>query len=141
LLRSVGHRVKTHRITPTTGNERGDIEIQDYVILPRGEDDRIPPRTLVMDVSMTHDRHGRTTQHTNGSITHRVSSTGDPQSDGALNKTHRMKTLRVTSMRTLHVCFSYTHIVKLVFWPENYLRIRGSFVSCEFHDWIILKDL
>jgi hypothetical protein len=25
LLRSVGHRVKTHRITPTTGNERGDI--------------------------------------------------------------------------------------------------------------------
>jgi hypothetical protein len=43
--------------------------------LPRGEDDRIPPRTLVMDVTMTHDRYGRTTQHTNGALTHRVPST------------------------------------------------------------------
>ena len=25
-------------------------------------------------------------------------------------------------MRTLHGCFSYTHIEKLVFWRENYLR-------------------
>jgi hypothetical protein len=56
LLRSVGHRVKTHRITPVADNERGDIEIQDYVILPRGEDDGLPPRTLVMDVTKTHDR-------------------------------------------------------------------------------------
>ena len=55
LLRSVGHRVKTHRITPAAGNDRGDIEIQDYVILPHGEDDRFPPNTLVMDVTMTHD--------------------------------------------------------------------------------------
>ena len=62
LLRSVGHRVKTHRITPAAGNERGDIEIKDYVILSHGEDDRLPPRTLVMDVTMTHDRYGRTTQ-------------------------------------------------------------------------------
>ncbi len=69
----------------------GDIEIQDYVILPLGEDDRLPPRTLVMDVTMTHDRYGRTTQHTNGALTHRVSSTGAPQSDGALNKTVRIK--------------------------------------------------
>ncbi len=74
LLRSVGHRLKTHRITPATGNERDDIEIQDYVILPHGE--RLPPRTLVMDVTMTHDRYGRTTQHTNGALTRRVSSTG-----------------------------------------------------------------
>ncbi len=90
-LRSVGHRVKTHRITPATGYERGDIEIQDYVFLSHGEDDRLPPRTLVMDVTMTHDRYGRTTQYTNGAITHRVPSTGDPQSDGALNKAARMK--------------------------------------------------
>jgi hypothetical protein len=39
LLHSIGHRVKTHRVTPGDGNERGDIEIKDYVILPRGEDD------------------------------------------------------------------------------------------------------
>jgi hypothetical protein len=91
LLRSVGHRVKTHRITPVTVNERGDIEIQDYVFLPHGEDDRLPPRTLVMDVTMTHDRYGRTTQYTNRAFTHRVSSTGAPQSDGVLNKSTRMK--------------------------------------------------
>ncbi len=65
LLRSVGHRVKTHRITPADDNERYDIKIQDYVFLPHGEDDRLPPRTLVMDVTLTHDRYGRTTQYTN----------------------------------------------------------------------------
>jgi hypothetical protein len=59
LLRSIGHRVKPRRITPAAGNERGDIEIKDYVILPHGEDDRLPPRTLVMDVTMTHDHYGR----------------------------------------------------------------------------------
>jgi hypothetical protein len=90
-LCSVGHRVKTHRITPTTVNERGDIEIKDYVILPHGEDDRLPPHTLVMDVTMTHHRYRRTTQCTNGTFTHRVSSTGTPQSDGVLNNTTRIK--------------------------------------------------
>ena len=86
LFRSVGHRIKTHKVTPAAGNDRGDIEIKDYVILPRGEDNRPPPRTLMMDVSMTHDRYGRTTQRTNGALSHRVSSTGAPQPDGALNK-------------------------------------------------------
>jgi hypothetical protein len=59
--------------------------------LTHGEDDRFPPRTLVMDVTMTHDRYGRTTHHTYGALTHRVSSTVAPQSDGVLNKTDRMK--------------------------------------------------
>ncbi len=40
---------------------------------------------------MTHDHYGRTTQHTNGALTHRVSSTGTPQPDGDHNKTTRMK--------------------------------------------------
>ena len=35
--------------------------------------------TLMMDVTMTLDRYGRTTQRTNGTLTHRVSSTGAPQ--------------------------------------------------------------
>jgi hypothetical protein len=47
--------------------------------------------TLVMDVTMTHDHYGRTTQRTNGALTHRVSSSGAPQPDGALNKTTRIK--------------------------------------------------
>jgi len=72
LLHSVGHRVQTLNVTPSADNERGDIEIKDYVILPHGEDDRLPPRTLVMDVTMTHDSYGRTTQHANGSLTNRV---------------------------------------------------------------------
>ena len=54
------------------------IEIKDYVILPRGEDDRLPPHTFMMDVTMTHDRYGHTTHRTNGALTRRVSSTGDP---------------------------------------------------------------
>ena len=86
LFRSVGHRVKTHKVTTTTDNERGDVEIKDYVILSHGEDNRLPPHTLLMDVTMTHDRYGRTTQHTNGALSHRVSSPGSHQSDGALNK-------------------------------------------------------
>jgi hypothetical protein len=91
LLISVGHRIKPHKITPTTGNERGVIEINDYVILTHGEDDRSSPHTLVVDVTMTHDHYERTFQCTNGTLTHRVSSTGDPQSDGTLNNVTRIK--------------------------------------------------
>ena len=76
-----------------TGNEHGDIEIKDYVILlvSHGEDNGLPPHTLMMDVTITHDRHGRTTHRTNGTLTHRVSSTGAPQTDGALNNVVRIK--------------------------------------------------
>ncbi len=49
LLHSIGNRVQTHKVTLDDGNEHGDIEIKDYVILSHGEDDRIPPHTLVMD--------------------------------------------------------------------------------------------
>jgi len=59
--------------------------------VPRGEDDRLPPRTLVMDVTMTHVRYGRSTQHTNGTLTNRLSSTGAPQTDGTLNTANRKK--------------------------------------------------
>ena len=44
-----------------------------------------------MDVTMTHDRYGRSTQHTNGDLTNRLSSTGAPQTDGALNTSTRKK--------------------------------------------------
>jgi len=43
------------------------------------------------DVTMTHDHCGRTTQRTNGALTHRVSSTGAPHSDGTLNNVVRIK--------------------------------------------------
>jgi hypothetical protein len=47
------HRVKPHKVAPSSGNELGDIEIKDYVVLPRGEDNPIPPLTLIMDVTMS----------------------------------------------------------------------------------------
>ena len=50
---SVGHRIKIYRITTTTGNERGDIETKDYVVLqkPQAQDNRFPPpRTLIMNL-------------------------------------------------------------------------------------------
>ena len=57
LLGSVGHRVKIHKITPVTGKERGDLEIKDYVVLqkPQEQADRLrPPRTLIMYFTLTH---------------------------------------------------------------------------------------
>jgi hypothetical protein len=40
---SVGHRVKIHKITSATGKEQGDLEIKDYVVLqkPQEQDDRL----------------------------------------------------------------------------------------------------
>jgi hypothetical protein len=45
ILGSVGHKVKIHKITPATGKERGDLEIIDYVVLQKSqeEDGRLPP--------------------------------------------------------------------------------------------------
>ena len=84
LLDSVGHRVKIHKITPSTGKERGDIEIRDYVVLqkPQEQANRLPPpRTLILDFTMTHTRYGRSIQHTTGQLTHTNLSDGDPESD------------------------------------------------------------
>ncbi len=97
-LGSVGHRDKTHRTTPVVGNGRGDIEKKN-VILPRGEDDTLSPRTLVMDVTSTQDRCGRTTQRANGALTHRVSSTGVPQPDGTMNKVVKKDTALSSDIR------------------------------------------
>jgi hypothetical protein len=54
---SVGHRVKIHKNTPTTCKERGDLEIKDYVVLqkPQEQTDRLPPpRTLILDFTLTY---------------------------------------------------------------------------------------
>jgi hypothetical protein len=61
ILGSVGHRVKIHTITPATGKERGDLEIKDYVVLqkPQEQDDRLPPRTRILDFTLTHTLYGR----------------------------------------------------------------------------------
>jgi hypothetical protein len=59
--------------------------------LPRGEDNRLPPRPLILDVTMTHDRYGRTPLHTNGNRTYTISSNGVLQPDDALKNADRQK--------------------------------------------------
>ena len=90
MLRSVGHRVKTHKVKPAAGHERGDIEIDNYVVLPLGEDNLLPPRPLILDFT-THDRYDRSNDYTNDTLTHRIRSTGAPQPDGALNTDAQVK--------------------------------------------------
>ena len=75
LLGSVGHRVKIHNITPATGKERGDLEIKDYVVLqkPQTQANRLPPpRTLIMDYTMTHIRFGRSHLHPGPTYEHKA---------------------------------------------------------------------
>ena len=89
-----------YKVVPTVGNEHGDIKIKDYVVLPCGQDNCIPPHPLILDVTVTHDRYGRSTLHTNGKFTHTVSSNHDPQSDVDLkNKDQEENTPLQVSVR------------------------------------------
>ena len=83
--------MKTHKITTSVGYERGDIEIGKYIVLPWEQDNRLPPRTLLLDYTMTHDRFGHSNLHTNGKLTHWLRSTGAPQPDDTLNNDERIK--------------------------------------------------
>ena len=90
----MGHKVKIHKITPATGKERGDVEVEDYVVLqkPKEQDNHVPPpRTLIMDFTMTHARIGRSHLHPSGQLTHTRHSDGAPQPDGALMTAARSK--------------------------------------------------
>ena len=94
ILGSVGHRVKIHKITPATGKERGDIEIKDYVVLqnPRDLTDCLPPpRTLILDFTLTHTRFGRSQLYSLGQLTHTRRSDDVPEIDGALRAVTRVK--------------------------------------------------
>jgi hypothetical protein len=53
LFRTAGHTVRTqHGVTASAGQRRGDVEIRNYV------QDAAGRRSLVFDLSMTHDRFG-----------------------------------------------------------------------------------
>ncbi len=94
---SVGHKVKIHKITPATGKERGDLEIKDYVSLQK----RLPPpRTLILDFTMTHTHYGRSHVHStvthvtvDGQRTNTRRSDGAPEPDGAFRAVGRKKIL------------------------------------------------
>jgi hypothetical protein len=60
------HRVKI------TGKERDDLEIKDYVVLqkPQEQADRLPPpRTLILDFTLTHTRYDSSHVYTTGQLT------------------------------------------------------------------------
>jgi hypothetical protein len=93
---SVGHRVKIHKITPATGKERGDLEIKDYVVLQKRQEhsDRLPPpRTLILDFTLTHTRYGSSHLHTTGLMTNTRRSDGAPELDGTLREVATKKIL------------------------------------------------
>ena len=66
LFGTTGHKVKTQGITPSSGLKRGDLEIINYL------SDSAGSRNLVIDVSITHDRHGSSSAHPhlNGTLSH-----------------------------------------------------------------------
>ena len=61
---------------------------------PQEEDDRLPPpRTLILDFTMTHTRYGRSHVHSTGQLTNTRRSDGAPEPDGALRAVARKKIL------------------------------------------------
>ncbi len=105
LLGSVGHRVKIHNITSVTGKERGDLEIKDYVFIqkPQPQANRLPPpRTLIMDYTMTHIRFGRSHLHPMGQLTNTRRSDGPPDPDGVLKDVTRIKTRHYRNLYLNH---------------------------------------
>ena len=94
ILGSEGHKVKIHKITPAKGKERGDLEIKDYSVLqkPQEQTDRLPPPSpLILDFTMTHTRYGRSHVHPIGQLTNIRRSDGAPEPDRALKVVARKK--------------------------------------------------
>ena len=46
-------------------------EIKDYVVLPRGQDNCLPPHSMILDFTMSHDRYRRSNVHPTGKVTSR----------------------------------------------------------------------
>ena len=94
ILSSVGHRVKINHITSATGKERGDVEIRDYVLFqkPRDLTDCLPPpRTLILDFTLTYTCFGKSQMSSLGQLTHTRRTDGAPEPDGALRTVVRGK--------------------------------------------------
>jgi hypothetical protein len=66
LFRTAGHTVKTqHGVTASAGQRRGDVELRSYLQYAAGR------RSLVFDLSMTHDRFGSSSHvQQNGLLSH-----------------------------------------------------------------------
>ncbi len=101
----MGHRVKIHNITPVTGKERGDVEIRDYVVLqkPRDLTDCLPPpRTLILDFSLTHTCFGKSQLSPMGHLTYTRRTDNDPETDGPLKTVTKAKIRHYRQMYLNH---------------------------------------
>jgi len=59
---------------------------------PQEHGDRLPPpRTLILDFTLTHTCYGRSHVYSIGQLTHTRSSDGAPETDGALREVVRTK--------------------------------------------------
>ena len=89
-------KLRYTRLLRLTGKERGDLEIKDYVVLqgPQEQSNRLPPpRTLILDFTMTDKRYGRSLLNLNGQLTNTRRSDGAPEPDGTLRTVVRKKIL------------------------------------------------
>jgi hypothetical protein len=105
ILGSVVHKVKIHKITPATGRERGDLEIKDYVVLqkPQEQTDRLPPpRTFILNFTMTHTRYDRSHLNLNRQLTNTRCSDGAPEPDGVIKAVARKKILHYRQLYVDH---------------------------------------
>ncbi len=70
LFRTAGHVVRTqHGVTASAGQRRGDVEVRNYLRDAAGS------RSLVFDLSITHDRIGSSCHvQQNGSLSHKQDS-------------------------------------------------------------------
>jgi hypothetical protein len=101
----VGWQFKIHKITPGTGKERGDVEIKEYVVLqkPQEQTDRLPPpRTLIVDFTLTQTRYGRSHVHSIGQLINTRCSDGVPEPDGTLGAVGRKKILHYRQLYLDH---------------------------------------
>ena len=80
---------------------------------------------------MTSDLYGRTTPHTNGALTHRISSTGAPHLDGVFKNAFRKKILHYRQIYTGKTNPKIFLTVTEVF-ASTVTRIYGDFVRLLF---------
>jgi hypothetical protein len=79
-----------------TGKERGDLDVKDYVVLQKSQEqtDRLPPsRTLILDFTLTHTHYGSSHVQPTVDLTNTRSSDDAPELDGVLREVTRKKIL------------------------------------------------
>ncbi len=74
----------------------GDLEIKEYVVLQKPQEQAYrlpPPRTLILDFTLTHTRYDSSHVHTTGHLTNTRRSDDTPELDGVLREVVRKKIL------------------------------------------------